>query len=466
MDNAEIIWRFLWEHLGNAHGVAGLMGNLQAESSLRPDNLQNSYERALGMTDAEYVAAVNSGAYSEESFATDRAGFGLGQFSHPDRKRALYRFACEFGKGIADLYMQLNFILKELSSSQYRSVLNVLLTARTVREASDAVMDHYEIPADMSEANHARRAALGQAIYDRFAGDDKSSAGNVSPSETTETAKAGVVLNDLAKQAVEIAKSLIGCDYVFGAKGEIRNGRPVFDCRGYTWYVLNKVGISISPVGATTQWNTAGDWTERGQTADSMPNVVCCVFKYRESDRKMSHTGIHIGDGAILHCTENGGVKYGSLEDRSWTNYAIPRGLYSRSDIDKARGMVKMRTLRNGSAGMDVEDLQQRLNALGYPCGVPDGLFGTKTLLAVKAFQSENGLTMDGVVGPATWAALDDAEAGKTTDGSNDHYDKVEDNDYIQVSRGRIEEAFAILADILGYTIDARSGNVSPIDFQ
>ena len=462
MTNEETIWRFLWERLGNAHGVAGLMGNLQAESALRPDNLQNSYERSLGMSDAEYVAAVNSGKYSEESFATDRAGFGLGQFTHPDRKRALYRYACEFGQGIADLYMQLNFILKELSQ-QYRSVLNVLLTARTVREASDAVMDHYEIPADMSEANHARRAALGEALYARFVGEDKSSAGNVSPPAPTETAKAGVVMNDRAEQAVEIAKSLIGCDYVFGARGEIRNGRPVFDCRGYTWYVLNKVGISISPVGATTQWKTAGDWVERGQTADSMPNVVCCVFK-RNGD-KMAHTGLHIGDGAILHCTENGGVKYGSLEDRTWTHYAIPRGLYSRDEIDSARGMIKMRTLRNGSAGMDVQELQERLNALGYSCGVPDGLFGGKTAAAVKAFQGDHRLLVDGVVGPSTWAALDDAEAEKSKDESKPD-SSPEKTPEICIPKAKVEAAFVLLADVLGYTIDARSGNVSPIDFQ
>ena len=60
-----------------------------------------------------------------------------------------------------------------------------------------------------------------------------------------------------------------------------------------------------------------------------MPNVVCPVFKYRASDGKMSHTGMHLGNGVILHCTSKGGVKYGSLSDTTWTHYAIPKNLYT-----------------------------------------------------------------------------------------------------------------------------------------
>ena len=42
------IWNYLMRELGNAYGVAGLMGNLYAESGLRSDNLENSAERRLG----------------------------------------------------------------------------------------------------------------------------------------------------------------------------------------------------------------------------------------------------------------------------------------------------------------------------------------------------------------------------------------------------------------------------------
>lgn len=68
---------------------------------------------------------------------------------------------------------------------------------------------------------------------------------------------------------------------------------------------------------------------------------------------------------------------------------------------------VIRRTLRSGSKGDDVVDLQEKLNALGYNCGSADGIFGSKTKSAVKAYQKAKGLVEDGIVGRNTWASLD-----------------------------------------------------------
>jgi hypothetical protein len=70
--------------------------------------------------------------------------------------------------------------------------------------------------------------------------------------------------------------------------------------------------------------------------------------------------------------------------------------------------------LNSGATGSAVTALQQRLNAWGAKL-VVDSDFGPATLAAVKAFQSNHGLAVDGVVGPATWAQLDatPAPAGK-----------------------------------------------------
>ena len=56
--------------------------------------------------------------------------------------------------------------------------------------------------------------------------------------------------------------------------------------------------------------------------------------------------------------------------------------------------------------GPDIVDLQQRLQEKHYYQGPADGIFGAATNDAVKTFQSENGLPVDGVVGPDTWQAL------------------------------------------------------------
>jgi len=62
-------------------------------------------------------------------------------------------------------------------------------------------------------------------------------------------------------------------------------------------------------------------------------------------------------------------------------------------------------TVKQGDNGPDVVALQQKLIAAGYSVAA-DGDFGPGTDAAVKQFQASKGLTADGVVGPATWAAL------------------------------------------------------------
>ncbi|OKH28313.1 hypothetical protein NIES2101_43650 [Calothrix sp. HK-06] len=69
------------------------------------------------------------------------------------------------------------------------------------------------------------------------------------------------------------------------------------------------------------------------------------------------------------------------------------------------------RTLKLGAQGDDVKHLQQDLNLLKYGLLTVDGDFGTKTETAVKHFQSNNKLTVDGIVGAQTWQALHEQAA-------------------------------------------------------
>ena len=62
--------------------------------------------------------------------------------------------------------------------------------------------------------------------------------------------------------------------------------------------------------------------------------------------------------------------------------------------------------LRNGSKGINVTQLQTRLAELGYLTGQIDGVFGNGTEAALIAFQSQNGLTADGIAGEATFSIL------------------------------------------------------------
>jgi hypothetical protein len=69
-------------------------------------------------------------------------------------------------------------------------------------------------------------------------------------------------------------------------------------------------------------------------------------------------------------------------------------------------------TLKPGDTGSQVKTLQRALATLGFSPGTPDGDYGPATQVAVEKFQVAKGLAEDGVVGPATLAALQRALAG------------------------------------------------------
>lgn len=165
--NEKRIWDYLTGKGLSPAGAAGLMGNLYAESGLNPQNLQNTYEKKLGYTDAAYTAAVDSGKY--QNFVHDSAGYGLAQWTYWSRKQNLLAFARAAGKSIGDLDMQLDFLFEELSTG-YKSVLSTLKTATAVRTASNSVLLNFERPADQSAAVQNKRAGYGQNYYKKYAG--------------------------------------------------------------------------------------------------------------------------------------------------------------------------------------------------------------------------------------------------------------------------------------------------------
>ena len=109
----------------------------------------------------------------------------------------------------------------------------------------------------------------------------------------------------------------------------------------------------------------------------------------RQTWYKISYIYVSVKDLAEL--TSEGETSSGTLSDGSWGGT----------------------TLRQGSTGSAVEQLQFWLNTLAqYDAGIPstavDGVFGSGTAAAVRAFQRREGLTADGVVGRTTWTALYD----------------------------------------------------------
>ena len=153
--NEKMIWSFLLEKTGNPFGAAAIMGNLMAESSLKPLCATGKNKAANYVTDADNGAV---------DFANDGVAFGLVQWCYKTRKAGLLAYAKQTGRSVGDLQMQLEYLVKEMSES-YKTVWKAVTEAKDIRTASDIVMLKYEKPATTSEAAKKKRADYGQLFY-------------------------------------------------------------------------------------------------------------------------------------------------------------------------------------------------------------------------------------------------------------------------------------------------------------
>lgn len=270
------IWNYLYSFIGNPYGTAGLMGNLCAESALRPNNLQDQYEALLGYDDITYTQAVDDGSY--DNFVGDSAGYGLAQWTYYARKQNLYDFAQAQGKSIGDLDLQLQFLSRELTGT---SILAVLRSATSVREASDVVLLQFEAPLDQSEKVQLVRARLGELYYNSFV------LGTQAEGQLTQK----------QRKVIEIATN--SDSYGIPAN-------PGY-CQAWAAYVYGAAGLPIDGSSCAYQsgvrYGVSNDW--------SIVPPGAAVYGY--SGSQYGHVGIYVGNGLVYH--NIGGVAVDTLSD-------------------------------------------------------------------------------------------------------------------------------------------------------
>lgn len=252
--------------------------------------------------------------------------------------------------------------------------------------------------------------------------------------------------------------SCAGCKY---------EGRLAFDCRGLTHYLLKARGIiALTGQGANSQYLTAANWVSRG-VIGAMPDLPGMVL-FRRKSGKMQHTGLYIGGGQVVEAKGHACGVVLSAMPGGWTHWGAPKGLYTareledaqKSNTQSAKGSDTnmLKTIKRGSTGDAVTELQTRLTALGTLVTI-DGKYGPQTCNAVIAYQQANNLTPDGVVGPLTWAALgvtealeapQDADAGGGEQNNEDKPDKdlAQDAPAAEVAPVTRAEFDALCADV------------------
>jgi hypothetical protein len=106
-----------------------------------------------------------------------------------------------------------------------------------------------------------------------------------------------------------------------------------------------------------------------------------------------------------------GGIVTGAETGADTDTGAVP--LEPEPEAQVADPVPEDLTLRTGASGEAVTALQAALAALGYDIGDPDGIYGERTSSVVTAFQAAAGLEADGVVGPQTAQAINEALSGR-----------------------------------------------------
>lgn len=145
-------------------GTVAIMGNWFAESGFNSNNLQNSFNKKLGMTDEEYTKAVNDGSYN--NFIHDGAGYGLAQWTFWSRKQGLLNYANGIGRSIDDLDMQIDYALIELGRKS--SLYKLLRESTDYALCTVEVLTKYERPADQGEAEQKKRIGYAEELYRKY----------------------------------------------------------------------------------------------------------------------------------------------------------------------------------------------------------------------------------------------------------------------------------------------------------
>lgn len=410
-NSEKIFWYF--NELGMPlYGICGLIGNLDCESGLNPKNLEDAYEKKSGFTDDSYVTAVDGGKY--KNFINDAYGFGLAQWTWWTRKQNLYNFAKARGASIGDMEIQLDFLKKELQES-YPSVWKTLMNAKSVCEASNAVLLRFECPTDQSVSVQNYRASIGQKYYEKF--------------------------KNLTKNTVTNGETIVMGYYAItkGSKQKLSNSfySYEFDCHGSGCCSQTKINETLvkylqairdhfgKPITITSAYrcpvhnaNVNGATGSRhcaGDAADIVVQGVTprIVAQYAES---IGILGIGLyetqADGFFVH-----------IDTRTYKSYwygqsQSPRTTFGGSTSGNATAPGNstnsnsgLSILSVGSKGAAVKELQENLIKLGYSCGGEgaDGVFGYGTSAAVRKFQKNHNIGVDGIVGYQTMTAINKA---------------------------------------------------------
>ena len=194
-------------------------------------------------------------------------------------------------------------------------------------------------------------------------------------------------------------------------------GHRVADCSGLFSWAFRQLGGYMYH-GSDTMFrkycSSKGELKKGKRTDGATLKPGTAVFVW--NGKKYSHVGLYVGGDAVIEAMGTiNGVTTSKVTAGKWTHWGELTGvLYENAESAVSENSEPVQpagkpTVRKGSKGDAVRELQTMLLKLGYdlgPCGI-DGDFGKATEAAVRSFQSDHRLAVDGICGKNTWAELE-----------------------------------------------------------
>lgn len=182
-------------------------------------------------------------------------------------------------------------------------------------------------------------------------------------------------------------------------------GKRVADCSGLFVWAFKQHGGKIYH-GSNTIWNEYLVPETRGPLA-GVVKIRYGAAVFQNVNGRRTHIGIYKGGGMV---EEERGTQSGCILSplATWDEFGELKDADYTGETYETFEIVPLDTLTKGSKGELVKYLQNALAEEGYDIGKAgaDGIFGSETLSAVRAFQYDHGLTADGKVGEKTWKVI------------------------------------------------------------
>ena len=320
----EKVWFALLDAGFSKEAAAGALGNIHEESHFATNNLNNTGNRVLNVTDEEYTERANNGTYTQEQFA-DTYAYGLCQW-RTGRKGGLYKYAKKKGVNIEDPELQINYLLAELTGkgeaidlgcatrrgAHGGSTPQQWIDAATPEEAATHYCNFFETPGSVAET----RKTQARYYYELFGNKTKPTV------DSNSWTKKGVNI-PLYRQA---GQPWSANSYNYKAGGTIRSGgcgacSPAMAVSGLKQMSVtpDEIVAYLNSIGKDTVYNGSGSAKAIADKYGLIVNTIgkndkatinamldqgkCLIFS-------VGSNGVYTGDGHYIICYGREGDKY------------------------------------------------------------------------------------------------------------------------------------------------------------